>query len=102
MFFGSCRKAPNAESTASLRVCVPIVTGTTFAPKIFILLTFGASRSMSIAPMWISHSSPTTAAAVASATPCCPAPVSAKSFVLPIFFARIASPMQWLILCAPV
>ena len=41
-------------------------------------------------------------AAVASATPCCPAPVSAMSFFFPIFFASNASPIQWLILCAPV
>ena len=39
--------------------------------------TFGAWRSMSTAPMYTVHGSPTRAQAAALATPCCPAPVSA-------------------------
>ena len=42
------------------------------------------------------------AAAVAVATPCWPAPVSAISFFLPMYLARRPSPMQWLSLWAPV
>ena len=34
------------------------------------------------------------AAAVAVATPCWPAPVSAMTFFLPMYFAKSASPMQ--------
>ena len=45
---------------------------------------------------------PKNAAAVASATPCWPAPVSAMMRFLPIYLARRPSPMQWLSLCAPV
>ena len=42
------------------------------------------------------------AAAVAVATPCWPAPVSAMRRVLPIFLANRAWPSTLLILCAPV
>ena len=42
------------------------------------------------------------AAAVAVATPCCPAPVSAMTRVLPIFFASRHWPRALLILWAPV
>ena len=65
-------------------------------------LTLGACFSMSTTPMWISHARPKCAAAVASATPCWPAPVSAMSFFLPMYLASSPSPMQWLSLCAPV
>ena len=40
--------------------------------------------------------------AVAAATPCCPAPVSAMIRVLPMRRASRIWPMQLLILCAPV
>ena len=46
--------------------------------------TFGACRATSTAPMKISHSMPKSAAAVAVATPCMPAPVSAIRRVLPM------------------
>ena len=48
------------------------------------------------------HSSPKRAAAVAVATPCCPAPVSAITFCFPIRLARSACPRTLLILCDPV
>ena len=87
---------------ASLRVCPPEVIDTTLAPSISIRTTLGCCLATSTAPMWISHSSPSRAAAVASATPCCPAPVSAINFFLPIRLASSPSPRQWLILWAPV
>lgn len=64
--------------------------------------TLRACRSVSSFPMKTTHSMPMRAAAVADATPCCPAPVSAMSRVLPIFFASSACPRTLLILCAPV
>ena len=64
--------------------------------------TFGAWRATSTAPMYTSQGSPRTAAAVAVATPCCPAPVSAMMRVLPSFFASSTCPRALLILCAPV
>ncbi len=64
--------------------------------------TLRAWRSTSSAPMYTSHSSPSSAAAVAVATPCWPAPVSA---ITRRFFIRAASsawPSTLLILWAPV
>ena len=52
--------------------------------------------------MKILHSIPNRAAIVAVATPCCPAPVSAMTFVLPMRRARMPWPTTLLILCAPV
>ena len=43
-----------------------------------------------------------SAAPVAVATPCCPAPVSAMTFFLPMRFAKRICPITLLILCAPV
>mmetsp|Transcript_37882 Transcript_37882/g.89110 ORF Transcript_37882/g.89110 Transcript_37882/m.89110 type:complete len:215 (+) Transcript_37882:546-1190(+) len=99
---GSPMKAPKAESTASLSDLPPSVTGTTVAPSTCMRRTFGHSFLMSTSPMWISHSSCMSAAAAASATPCCPAPVSAMTLRFPMLFARSASPRQWLILWEPV
>ena len=65
-------------------------------------LTFGAWRRMSSVPMWTTHSRPRSAQAVAAATPCWPAPVSAITRRLPIRRARRAWPTALLILCAPV
>ena len=48
------------------------------------------------------HSMPSSAAAVAVATPCWPAPVSATSRVLPMRLASSAWPSTLLILCEPV
>ena len=64
--------------------------------------TLSAWRSTSTAPMYTLHSSPSSAAAVALATPCWPAPVSATRRVLPIRFASRAWPSTLLILCDPV
>ena len=86
--------AINASSTASFRVIVPLFTETIFAPNIFILSTLGLAFWISVSPMYISHSSPNNAAAVAVATPCCPAPVSAIILVFPILLANNASPKQ--------
>ena len=46
--------------------------------------TFNSWRFVSTSPMNTVHSSPNNAAAVAAATPCWPAPVSAIIRVLPI------------------
>ena len=59
-------------------------------------------RQVSSLPMKISHSIPIKVAAVAVATPCCPAPVSAITRVFPIFFARSTCPSTLFILWAPV
>ena len=91
-----------ASLTASFRVAVPVVTGTTLAPSSRILYTFSAWRRVSSSPMNTTHSMPIRAAAVAVATPCWPAPVSAMSRVLPIFLASRAWPSTLLILWAPV
>ena len=63
---------------------------------------FRAWRSMSTAPMYTMHSRPSRAQAVAVATPCCPAPVSAMMRFLPRCLASSAWPSELLILCAPV
>ena len=52
--------------------------------------TFSACRCVSTSPMKIVHSSPNRAAAVAVATPCCPAPVSAMTRFLPMRFVSRA------------
>ena len=64
--------------------------------------TLSAWRSMSTSPMYTMHSRPSRAAAVAAATPCWPAPVSATSRVLPMRLASRAWPSTLLILCEPV
>ena len=46
--------------------------------------TLSSWRLVSTSPMKTVHSSPNNAAAVAVATPCCPAPVSAIMRPLPI------------------
>ena len=50
--------------------------------------TFGAWRWVSSSPMYTTHGSPSRAHAVAVATPCWPAPVSAMMRRLP---SRLAS-----------
>ena len=64
--------------------------------------TLSACRSMSTTPMNTEHSRPRAAAAVAAATPCWPAPVSAITLGFPIRRASRAWPMALLILWAPV
>ena len=66
------------------------------------LYTFKACRSMSSSPMYMSHPMSNMAQAVAVATPCCPAPVSAITRVFPSSLASSACPKALLILCAPV
>ena len=53
---------------------------------------------MSIAPMKILQGMFNKAQAVAVATPCCPAPVSAITSFAPIFFAKRICPMALFIL----
>ena len=72
------------------------------APSSFMRNTFSSWRATSTAPMNTVHSRPISAAAVALATPCWPAPVSATMRFLPIRFASSAWPMTLLILCDPV
>jgi hypothetical protein len=91
-----------ASLTASLRVLLPEVAGTTSAPSSCMRNTLRAWRSMSTAPMYTRHSIPMSAAAVAEATPCWPAPVSATRRVLPMRRASNAWPNTLLILCEPV
>ena len=68
-----------ASFTASFSVALPDSTGTTSAPSSFMRQTLSAWRSTSTAPMYTVQPSPNSAAAVAVATPCWPAPVSAIS-----------------------
>ncbi|AFJ62439.1 hypothetical protein MUS_2510 [Bacillus velezensis YAU B9601-Y2] len=74
------------------------MTGTTSAPSSFIRNTFSDWRATSSSPIKTVHLKPNFAAAVAAATPCCPAPVSAMIFVLPIFLASRIWPSALLIL----
>ncbi len=87
---------------ASFSVAVPCETACTLAPSSFMRKTFRDWRSTSTAPMYTSHGSPNSAQAVAVATPCWPAPVSAMMRVLPMRRASNSCPRQLLILCAPV
>ncbi len=64
--------------------------------------TLGACRRTSSSPMKTVQSMPNRAAAVAVATPCCPAPVSAIIRRLPMRRASSAWPRVLLILWAPV
>mmetsp|Transcript_6582 Transcript_6582/g.15701 ORF Transcript_6582/g.15701 Transcript_6582/m.15701 type:complete len:275 (-) Transcript_6582:587-1411(-) len=91
-----------ASLMASFKVCDPLFTATTLAPNIFILNTFSFCLSTSTAPMYTMHSIPNSAQAVAVATPCWPAPVSAMMRLFPIFLAKRACPTALLILWAPV
>src|SRR3954454_5379706 len=91
-----------ASLTASFRVALPLVTGTTRAPRSFMRQTLSAWRSTSTAPMNTVQSSPNSAHAVAVATPCWPAPVSAMTRCLPIRRVSSACPSTLLILCDPV
>jgi hypothetical protein len=63
---------------------LPLVTGTTSAPISSMRNTLSAWRSTSTAPMNTLQSRPNSAAAVADATPCWPAPVSAMIWCLPM------------------
>ena len=92
----------NASFVASLSVWLPDVAARTSAPSRRIRLTLRFWRSMSSAPMYTTHSMPKSAQAVAVATPCWPAPVSAMIRSLPIRRASKTCPMALLILCAPV
>ena len=85
-----------------LQCFTPRFDGVTFAPRSFILLTFGDCRATSTLPIKISHSSPRRAAHVAVATPCCPAPVSAIILLFPMYLASRACPRALFSLCEPV
>ena len=92
----------SASLIASLSVPLPPVTGTTSAPRSFMRNTLSAWRSTSTAPMNTRQSRPNSAAAVAVATPCWPAPVSAMTRCLPMRRVSSAWPSTLLILCDPV
>ena len=87
---------------ASLRVEAPDVTGRTSAPSIFMRNTLGAWRSTSTEPMNTTQGMSNSAQAVAVATPCWPAPVSAITRVLPMRLASSTWPSTLLILWLPV
>ena len=91
-----------ASLVASLRVRLPDSTGNTSVPIARMRKTFSSCRRTSSLPMYTRHVMPKRAAAVAVATPCIPAPVSAMTRFLPIRFVSIAWPSALLILCAPV
>ncbi len=80
----------SASLIASFKVRLPDSTEITRAPSRRMRNTLSAWRSTSSAPMYTSHSSPSSAAAVAVATPCWPAPVSAITRRLFIRAARSA------------
>ena len=92
----------SASLTASLSVLLPEETDSTSAPRSCIRKTLSSCRSMSTSPMYTLHSMSSNAAAVAVATPCCPAPVSATRRDFPIRRASKACPMTLLILWDPV
>ena len=73
-----------ASFTASFSVRLPDVTGRTSAPSNSMRKTLSSWRLVSTSPMKTVHSSPKRAAAVAEATPCWPAPVSAIMRDLPM------------------
>ena len=87
---------------ASFRVDEPAVTGRTSAPSIFMRTTLGAWRSTSTDPMNTTQGMSNSAQAVAVATPCWPAPVSAITRVLPMRLAKSTWPSTLLILWLPV
>ena len=91
-----------ASFTASFNVWLPDVTASTSEPSKRMRKTFNSWRATSTAPMYTLHSRPSNAAAVADATPCCPAPVSATMRFLPIRLARRVCPRTLLILWEPV
>ena len=91
-----------ASFTASFSVRLPDVTVLTSAPSSSIRKTLSSWRFVSTSPMKTLHSSPNSAAAVAAATPCWPAPVSAIIRVLPIRLVRSACPTTLFSLCEPV
>jgi hypothetical protein len=91
-----------ASFIASFSVPAPDTTGRTSAPSSFMRNTLGCWRFTSVSPMKTSHLRPNSAQAVAVATPCCPAPVSAITRVRPIFLASMICATTALILCAPV
>ena len=102
MFCTVAAQSRSASFTASFSVFVPAVTGTTSVPSSFMRATLGACRRMSSSPMYTTHGRPRRAHAVALATPCWPAPVSAMMRSLPRRLAINAWPRALLILCAPV
>ena len=73
-----------ASLTASFSVRLPEVTVRTSAPNSSMRKTLSSWRFVSTSPMNTVHSKPKSAAAVAEATPCWPAPVSAIMRALPI------------------
>ena len=91
-----------ASFIASFSVALPSSMGCTVAPSICMRATFGACRATSVAPMYTSQGIPKSAATVAVATPCMPAPVSAMRRFLPIRRASRACPIVLFTLCAPV
>ena len=91
-----------ASLTASFNVRLPEVTERTSAPSSSIRKTLSSWRFVSTSPMNTVHSRPKRAAAVAEATPCCPAPVSAIMRDLPIRLVRSAWPTTLFNLWEPV
>ena len=87
---------------ASFSVRDPVVTETTSAPSSFMRSTLTACRTVSSSPMYTTHGRPNSAHAVAVATPCWPAPVSAMMRRLPRRLASSTWPIVLLILWAPV
>ncbi len=73
---------------ASFNVREPLSIGKTVAPSSFMRMTFMDWRSTSSAPIKMAQSMLSRAAAVAVATPCCPAPVSAIRCVFPHHFGQ--------------
>ncbi len=74
----------SASFIASFSVRPPACTGRTSAPSNFMRKTFGFCRSTSTSPHETMHCRPKQAQAVAVATPCWPAPVSAMMRCLPM------------------
>ena len=91
-----------ASLTASLRVRDPVSAARTSVPSRRMRNTFSSWRAMSTVPMYTTQSMPNSAAAVAVATPCWPAPVSATRLVLPMRRAKRVWPSTLLILWLPV
>jgi hypothetical protein len=88
----------SASFVASFSVRVPDSTVRTSAPSSFMRYTLSCCRRTSSAPMYTTHSMPNSAHAVAVATPCWPAPVSAMMRCLPMRRASRIWPSVLLIL----
>jgi hypothetical protein len=92
----------SAALIASLSVAVPVETERISAPSSRMRTTLRCWRRVSSSPMNTTHSCPSSAATVAVATPCWPAPVSAITLGLPMRLVSNCWPRALLSLCAPV